>query len=77
MFWKVQAIFLKFANWKVEWYYLLQPIIILCVVSVIRLKRQTQMIKTPRKQTEQAANEAEREDSSGLSMTELSLLSNS
>lgn len=77
MFWKVQAIFLKFVNWKVEWYYLLQPIIILCVVSVIRLKRQTQMIKTPRKQMEQAANEAEREDSSGLSMTELSLLSNS
>lgn len=43
------------------------------MVSVIQLIRQTQMLKIPRKKNEQAANEAEREDSSGLSVTELSL----
>lgn len=34
------------------------------------------MMKIPRKQMDQAENEAEREDSSVLSMTELSLLRN-
>lgn len=71
-YFKNQAIFLKFVIWKVEWYDLPQSTIILCVVSVIRANNADRNDKNTKKQVEQAENEAEREDTSGLNMTELS-----
>lgn len=37
--------------WKVEWYYLPQPIIILCVVSVYKANKADRNDKNTRKET--------------------------